>query len=265
MLKILCNSSTHLSTAKSLSQTLSIPLQENQTLESLPQDSLVLVFDENGASLSIIDAQKTGKVKVDFLEGKLGYRLRHQESKPLIAKAIGIKPKSKPLVWDMTAGLGQDAFVLAKLGCAVRMHERNPIVHCLLADGLRRAREAAEQSSDELLQSLLDNLSLIEADSLSELSTLIQEDSRQKPDVIYLDPMFPERKKSAKVKKGMQLFHQLVGRDEDAADAFNLAMQAAKKRVVVKRPKGAEILGDKKPSLQFQGKSLRFDVYLLSE
>ena len=193
---------------------------------------------------------------VDFLSGKLQHRQRFGGGRgELIAKAIGIKNIKKgepPLsVLDLTAGLGEDSFILASLGCHVTMVERHPIMACLLRDGLTRL------DHPEL------TLSLISVEASDYLSQLNQTDY---PSVIYLDPMFPHRDKSALVKKEMQILQQLVGSDPDANEIFSLALQYAKKRVVVKRPRLAPSLvsHDKphlKPDLQFVGKSCRFDVY----
>jgi 16S rRNA (guanine1516-N2)-methyltransferase len=83
------------------------------------------------------------------------------------------------------------------------------------------------------------------------------------PDVVYLDPMFPHRKKSAAVKKEMRLFQQLLGSDDDADLLLEPALTLAKKRVVVKRPSGAPFLANKKPHIEMLGKANRFDVYLI--
>jgi 16S rRNA (guanine1516-N2)-methyltransferase len=80
-------------------------------------------------------------------------------------------------------------------------------------------------------------------------------------DVIYMDPMYPTREKSALVKKDMQLLHQLAGADTDSAELLAIARQKAGKRVVVKRPKGAEFVGEQKPSVSIQSKNTRFDIY----
>lgn len=56
------------------------------------------------------------------------------------------------------------------------------------------------------------------------------------PDVVYLDPMYPHRQKSALVKKEMRVFQSLVGNDDDADSLLIPAMTIAKRRVVVKRP-----------------------------
>src|SRR5690606_9993822 len=82
-----------------------------------------------------------------------------------------------------------------------------------------------------------------------------------RPEVIYLDPMFPERQKSALVKKEMRIFREVVGDDEDAQDLLEVALQIATKRVVVKRPRKSETIGPRKPGHQLIGTSSRFDVY----
>ncbi len=77
--------------------------------------------------------------------------------------------------------------------------------------------------------------------------------------------MFPERKKSAKVKKQMQAFHAIVGTDADADGLLALALNVATYRVVVKRPAGANYLAEKKPSYSLEGKSTRYDIYTLKK
>ena len=138
------------------------------------------------------------------------------------------------------------------------MFERQPIVAALLADGLQRLRS----SGDEQELAIAQRLSLHQGDSLTCVAALAEQEA---PDVIYLDPMFPERGKSAKVKKSMAFFHQLVGSDDDAAALLPLALATAGYRVVVKRPRHAPPLADIKPGLCFEGKSTRFDVYPLKK
>jgi 16S rRNA (guanine1516-N2)-methyltransferase len=98
-------------------------------------------------------------------------------------------------------------------------------------------------------------------DSKEFLESLSPED---RPDIVYIDPMFPERKKSAKVKKEMQAFHSIVGSDDDSADLLSLALDHAKYRVVVKRSVSAEALGNLTPSYSLTGRSTRFDVFALN-
>src|SRR5690625_5452255 len=70
--------------------------------------------------------------------------------------------------------------------------------------------------------------------------------------------MYPERHKSAEVKKEMRAFHQLVGRDDDADDLLLSALGQARYRVVVKRPRKAPLLAQREPSYQLSGKTTRF-------
>ena len=74
--------------------------------------------------------------------------------------------------------------------------------------------------------------------------------------------MFPHRKKSAQIKKEMRVFQSLVGSDDDADKLLPLALNAATKRVVVKRPSYAGFLNEQKPSMQLTSKANRFDVYV---
>lgn len=83
--------------------------------------------------------------------------------------------------------------------------------------------------------------------------------------VVYLDPMFPHNDKSALVKKEMRAFRPVVGDDLDADQLLDAALAIAENRVVVKRPRKAPFLADRKPSLQFQGKSSRYDIYPLKK
>ena len=196
-----------------------------------------------------------GPVYVDFVSGTMGHRRRFGGGRgQLLAKAVGIKKDRLPSVTDATAGLGRDAFVLAQLGCQVRMLERSAVVAALLEDGLRRAAQAAE------LADIVARLSLEVADARALLSGL---DAAQRPEVVYVDPMHPQRTNSAAVKKEMRLFRVLVGPDQDDAALLQAALQAARRRVVVKRPRKAPAIEGRAPDLVFTGKSTRFDVYLV--
>ena len=152
--------------------------------------------------------------------------------------------------------MGGDAFVLASLGADITMIERNPIVQALLQDALNRAK----LKDDVELQEILGRLRLVKQNSIEYLGELDESDY---PDVIYLDPMFPIRSKSAQVKKEMQFFHDIVGKDDDSAEVFNQALDKAQKRIVVKRPRLAEKITDSiQPAFDVVGKSTRYDIYL---
>ncbi len=201
--------------------------------------------------------QKIESIHIDFVTGKANHRRLHGGGKGQdIAKAIGLHKIKNPTVLDLTAGMGSDAFVLASLGCDVKLIERNPIVHALLDDALERA----SLSADVDLQAILSRMTLRHSDSLSVLENITEEN---KPDVIYFDPMFPTRNKSAQVKKEMQFFHDIVGDDNDSEALLLKALKMAKKRIVVKRPRLAEQLSSThNPDFLITGKSTRYDIYL---
>ncbi len=205
--------------------------------------------------LQLVPNQRGAKpLYIDFLKGAIAHRYRYGgPRKTLLARAIGIQKKRTLSVLDVTAGLGRDAFILAYLGCKVLMLERSPIMAALLADGLARAKQV------EWVREL--SLALKVVDAKDYLMHMPAED---KPDVIYMDPMYPERKKSALVKKEMRILRDIVGEDYDAKALLLLARQQAKHRVVIKRARFAPTLSDQPPDLEVKGKSSRFDVYIQS-
>ena len=191
----------------------------------------------------------------EFVKGALGYRrLKGGGRDQAIARAVGLKSANPPsTILDATAGLGKDAFVLASLGCRLHLIERSPIIAALLLDGLNRARH--QKDVTDIIQNM--HVSIAEAKAV--LSNLPAE---QAPDVVYLDPMFPTKQKNALTKIEMRIIRDIVGDDVDAPELLSLALDKAKKRVVVKRPKGAPILVGRTPSFLIKGKSNRYDVYL---
>ncbi|HEA17810.1 MAG TPA: 16S rRNA methyltransferase [Pseudoalteromonas prydzensis] len=212
-----------------------------------------LHYDDQGLSLRKTDEPKLGAISVDFVTGAVAHRRKFGGGKgQSIAKAVGLNKGATPVVLDATAGLGRDGFVLASLGCKVILHERHPVVAALLYDGLQRAYNDAE-----IGPWMQQNMSLVFGSSHT---LLAQCDSM--PDVVYLDPMFPHREKSALVKKEMRVFQDLVGADNDADGLLEFAYPLASKRVVVKRPDYAPFLNNQTPSMQIKTKKNRFDVYV---
>lgn len=201
----------------------------------------------------IINTSKFLKpIYVDFLSKEMHFRRQHARvGKELLARAVGLTRQRQIKLLDVTAGLGRDAFLLAHFGCDVTMIERSPIIGILLEDGLQRA--GALGGLNHLA------LQLVISDASKYLKQLNSDDF---PDVIYLDPMFPEKTKSAKSKKEMQILRDIVGEDIDAAELLSLSLTIAKKRVVVKRPRLAQALNNIAPSFVYEGESNRFDVYL---
>lgn len=239
------------SKAKAIADQLDIPLVSEVT----HNHPALLVLSADRLELRLTAKDAPGAVYVDFLEGALAHRRQYGGGRgQLIARAVGVKQKEKPFILDLTAGLGRDGFVLSLLGCRVVMCERSPVIHALLSDGLLRAQQKTWFT--EL------SLKLLHADSLVFASNLFEAD---RPDVVYLDPMFPDKTKSALVKKEMRVLRAVVGDDPDAGALLTLALGIAKKRVVVKRAKLAPTLTDRAPDLVYKGKSSRFDVYFSSK
>ncbi|WP_371995102.1 class I SAM-dependent methyltransferase [Shewanella sp. 10N.286.54.B9] len=216
-----------------------------------------LRFEHNTLSLYKRDEPKLDGISVDFVSGAVAHRRKFGGGRgQSIAKAVGLKQGITPTVVDGTAGLGRDAFVLASLGCKVIMVERHPVVAALLEDGLRRAYEDSE-IGDWMQQ----RMSLFHGSSIDALADAAKS-SGTEVDVVYLDPMYPHREKSALVKKEMRVFQTLVGADLDADGLLKPARELATKRVVVKRPDYAEDLDGVKPSMVLAQKKNRFDVYV---
>ena len=195
------------------------------------------------------------KVFVDFAEGANAHRQKFGGGKnQAIAKAVGLNKGMTPKVLDATAGMGKDAFVLASLGCDVTLVERQQPIYALLVDGFRRA------AVSEHLPWFNERMSLQYNSSHKALEEAIS--LNQHFDVVYLDPMFPHREKSAAVKKDMALFQTFVGMDTDADELLPLARKLAVKRVVVKRPDYAPFMQGLTPSSQIKTKKNRFDLYI---
>ena len=219
----------------------------------------VFILSDLGLSLSQIAEDNLLSIRADFYSPTVNYRRQKGGGKgQMIAKAIGLNSANPPHVLDATAGLGGDAFVLASLGCPVTMVERVPEVHALLADGLRVAG-AWGSVKDQTLIAILKRMTLVESDAAEYMQAL--EDTR-KPEVVYLDPMFPLRTKSAQVKKEMHVFRQLIGKNVDADLLLQIAQECAQKRAVVKRPRIAPFLAGLEPNYTLEGKSNRYDIYL---
>lgn len=235
-----------------LATTLHLPLVAAPDQAATPY---LLVLTPDRLELRELGPGAPGPVYVDFVSGAVAHRrlFGGGRGQPL-ARAVGLKGGATPTVIDATAGLGRDAFVLACLGCTVQLVERSPVIAALLHDGLQRAAQ------DPTLGPLVTaRLRLQVADAQDYLRT---QDPSQRPDVVYLDPMYPHRRKSALVGKEMRLLRHLVGDDQDAAELLRAALGSARQRVVVKRPRLAPSLNGPPPSLTITAPNTRFDVYL---
>ncbi|GEM_PF-104868 len=251
-----------LQAAQQLSQQYQIPLaQDNQNASILlgwhqtakdPIPKLALFQPESGA------------VFIDFTQGKKAHRRQFGGGKgqPLV-RAMGKLENRLPNIIDATAGMGGDSFVLASLGFEVLMLERARAVTALLEDALRRGKNTATHTHDTELLDILSRLQLLHTNSAS----FLQDATDTKPtiDVVYMDPMYPEKKKKAATKKEMKVLQNLVGPDQDSQHLLQAALQAARYRVVVKRPKGAAIITLDNPKLtptaQIASPNTRYDIY----
>lgn len=192
------------------------------------------------------------KLEIDFIGGAVGFRLRSGEGRgqPL-ARAVGMKGGATPTIVDATAGMGRDAFFLASLGADVTLIERSAEVYAALADAMARAGAHGDD-----LAAIIARMTLIHGDSRALLPSLA-------PEIVLVDPMHPERTKSALVKKQMRDLRDIVGADPDARELMDTALASATRRVVLKWPlRAASIEGLRKPSHQILGKTTRYDVFV---
>jgi len=191
-------------------------------------------------------------LKCSFIEGPILHRLKYGKGRGQnLAKAVGMKFNKNRTIIDATAGLGYDAFILASLGANVTLIERSEKIHGLLKDGISEAILYGGEISK-----IVDRMDLLFGDSKDILPSI-------SPEVVLIDTMYKDRKKSALVKNNMRLVREVVGSDPDYIDLINVALNCASKRVVIKQPRYAEPLKDIKTcSHQILGKTIRFDVYV---
>ena len=210
-----------------------------------------LVVERDISGYQIVDA--TGQLfdkpfHLDFNQRR--YRASGRD--PLV-KAMGkfVQSGQQARILDATAGWAQDAIHLAEAGFTVTALEREPLVYALVTEALTRL-------NDPLLAS---RVKLIQADSSAYIDALPRQN---RPDVIYLDPMFPDKNKpAASTKKPMTLMQYLacpLSANEEH-ELLTVARNSARKRVVVKRPLRAAAFCDAQPSGCIRGKLVRFDIY----
>lgn len=252
-------------------------------LHTTPDAPVWLSVDADGLSLTDGDQAMRG----DFT--KLQKRLQyHNLTHELLVKATKVKGRENLRVIDATAGMGEDSLLLAAAGCKVTLFEQDPVIAALLQDTIRRALEEAA------LHEIVMRMQLVEGDSIGHLRRLgeaatgsdVQEGdvghdcstltasaaatsdadtALKRPDVIYLDPMFPERQKSGLVKKKFQLIHYLEAPAENEEALMQAAIDARPFKIVVKRPAKGPYLAGLKPSYSLDGKAIRYDCYVFPE
>ena len=189
-------------------------------------------------------------LRAAFDEASLLARLKRAGRKnELVARAV--KVSSGRRVLDCTAGLARDSLILAWLGCEVTLVERSGVMVCLLEDALARARH------HEILGEATQRMSLVHADARVYLKGYSDGDA----DVIYLDPMFPEKDGSAAVRGGMQYLHRFLGGDRDVTQLLNLALRSGCDRVVLKRPARSDWQPEVAPIHVYANRNSRYEVY----
>lgn len=218
------------------SKLLSIPIHK------LASEDKFLNF-ENGV-IHVISKHKKQQLSYnhDFTASAITRRLQTQDQHLL--KAFKDKQKQIVTILDVTAGWCRDSFILAQNGYTINAIEQSDLIYYLTQYSLQRY-----QQQHKLALNLQHDNAL---NFLTHLTNL--------PDAIYLDPMFPSSKHQAKNKKEIQLL-QAITNNVEIEELFSLALKKAKQRVVVKRPLNSEFLAHKKPDFQYEGKTIRFDVY----
>ena len=191
-------------------------------------------------------------LKCSFIEGPILHRLKYGKGRGHnLAKAVGFKFNKNRTIIDATAGLGYDAFILASLGANVTLIERSEKIYDLLKAAISEAKLYGGEISK-----IVNRMNLLFGDSKDILPNIA-------PEVILIDTMYKDRKKSALVKNDMRLVREVVGSDSDHVELINVALNNASKRVVIKQPRYAETLDNIKAcSHQILGKTIRYDVYV---
>ena len=191
-------------------------------------------------------------LKCSFIEGPILHRLKYGKGRGQnLAKAVGMKFNKNRNIIDATAGLGYDSFILASLGAKVTLIERSQKMHTLLQNGIDEGILFGGE-----IEKIINRMELLFGDSKDILPKLT-------PEVIMIDTMYKDRKKTALVKNNMRLVREIVGPDSDYIELLKVALNCAKNRVVLKQPRYAEPIKEiTKWSHQILGKTIRYDVFM---
>jgi len=191
-------------------------------------------------------------LKCSFIEGPILHRLKYGKGRGQnLAKAVGMKFNKNRNIIDATAGLGYDSFILASLGAKVTLIERSQKIHELLQNGIDEGISFGGE-----IEKIINRMELLFGDSKDILPKLT-------PEVIMIDTMYKERKKTALVKNNMRLVREIVGPDSDYIELLKVALNCAKNRVVLKQPRYAEPIKEiRKCSHQILGKTIRYDIFM---
>jgi 16S rRNA (guanine1516-N2)-methyltransferase len=256
---VLCFSKIRLQLAKDFCVANNLPLliSKNDLKKKDQYDMQLFIHDD---LVELYDKQLNTSISIDFLSGAMAHRHQFGGGRgQAIAKAVGLKSGNTPTILDVTAGLAGDAFVLATLGCPVTMIERSPALFLLIEDALQRA------ALNETFSVIMEQGFIVINDDANDYIKQQLSAENTPPDIIYIDPMYPYRKKSALVKKDMQILQRLHSEDDNVGSLLSNALKFAKKRVVVKRPLHAETLTGIKPNTCIKSKKTRYDIYTIEK
>ena len=191
-------------------------------------------------------------LKCSFIEGPILHRLKYGRGRGQnLARAVGMKFNKNKNIIDATAGLGYDSFILASLGAKVTLIERSQKMHEILKKGIDEGISFGGE-----IEKIINRMELLFGDSKDILPKLT-------PEVIMIDTMYKDRKKTALVKNNMRLVREIVGPDCDNIELLKVALNCAKNRVVLKQPRYAEPIKEiRKYSHQILGKTIRYDIFM---
>ena len=191
-------------------------------------------------------------LKCSFIKGPILHRLKYGKGRgQYLAKAVGMKSNKNRNIVDATAGLGYDAFILASLGAKVTLIERSDKMYEILQNGINEGVSFGGE-----IEKIINRMELLFGDSRDILPKL-------SPEVIMIDTMYKDRKKTALVKNNMRLVREIVGPDSDYVELLKVALNSAKNRVVLKQPRYAEPIKEiRKYSHQILGKTIRYDIFM---
>lgn len=211
-------------------------------------EGLSIINSESG--LILTDGKLELKAEFDSIKKRIKQsNLEHE----LIVKAMKIKNVNRPItVIDATAGLGEDSYILAAAGFNVKLFEYDPVINLLLRDSIDKAKNVPEIANIASRMEISGHDSILEMKRYSGMA-----------DVVYLDPMFPERQKSGLIKKKFQLLQKLEAPCDNAGELIKAAVDIKPKKIVIKRPLKGENLGGIKPDYSYKGKAIRYDVILI--
>ena len=193
-----------------------------------PSSGSYFIYDSKGLSFIINADNPKNFLNVNFLTGKLGWRIKRAEHESNLKKALG-KTKESLCIFDATAGLLADSLIFLSLGHQVVAVEQSKIMYLLINDAIHRAQDAIP---------FLKNVKLMNANSID-----VFKKSDKTFDVVYLDPMYPLMKKNIKKSGDLDIVRSILEIERIPADDNSLIDNFIKldyKKLILKRPLRSE-------------------------